>query len=53
MAFEMSDAWGDDYHLEVCADSEAAAKSIANTVDNDAVVLRLLKVYNDELSTSS
>lgn len=43
--FEMSDAWGDNYRLDVEAPTRQNAERIANTVDDDAVVLRLVKTH--------
>ena len=45
--FTMHDAWGDDYELDVRAESEQKARSIANIVDDDAVSDELLKVDDD------
>ncbi len=42
--FEMTDAWGDDYTMEVVANAEQEARSIANRVDDDAVADKLLGV---------
>ena len=48
--FEMKDAWGDDYTLEVVAETERKARSIANMIDDDAVAGNLLGVENDIVS---
>jgi len=40
--FLMSDAFGDDYELTVEADTEEKARTIANRIDDDAVVAKLL-----------
>lgn len=42
--FEMSDAWGDDYTIVIESESEEKARSIATTIDDDAVPRKLLGV---------
>lgn len=41
--FRMEDAWGDDYVLSIIADTEQAARKVANNIDDDAVAGKLLK----------
>lgn len=46
--FEMQDAWGKDYVLEVEANSKKAAMSIANTCDDDAVAGKMISTEPGE-----
>lgn len=40
--FEMNDVWGDDYSIDVTADSEPNARAIAARLDDDAVPGRVI-----------
>lgn len=44
--FRMSDAYGDNYTATIAGETLKEARSTANTMDDDAVAGRLLKVVD-------